>query len=41
MTKLLSTTSLARGAVIGKGGLLAALPLTLLAVAPAHASAEM
>lgn len=39
MTKLLSTTSLARGAVIGKGGLLAALPLTLLAVAPAHASA--
>lgn len=39
MTKLLSTTSLARGAMIGKGGLLAALPLTLLAVAPAHASA--
>lgn len=37
MKKLLSTTSLARGAVIGKGGLLAALPITLLAVAPANA----
>ena len=37
MKKLLSTTSLARGAVIGMGGLLAALPLTLLAVAPARA----
>ncbi|MGB1118142.1 MAG: porin [Parvibaculales bacterium] len=37
MTKLLSTTSLARAAVIGKGGLLAALPLTLLACASAQA----
>ena len=37
MKRLLSTTSLARGAVIRKAGLAAALPFSLLAIAPVHA----
>ena len=37
MKRLLSTTSLARGAAIRKAGLAAALPFSLLAIAPVHA----